>query len=79
MYTNWEQTADLKGCPVPDFLADGSAPPPVKGTCTLGGMSNYMVNATGVDDIVASVKWAAKNNLRFRIKNVRDMAIFRFH
>ncbi|KND88978.1 hypothetical protein TOPH_06479 [Tolypocladium ophioglossoides CBS 100239] len=69
MYTNWEQTADLRGCPVPDLPTDGSAPPPVNAVCTLGGMSNYVVNATGVDDIAASVKWAAKFNLRFRIKN----------
>ncbi|KAJ3492527.1 hypothetical protein NLG97_g5329 [Lecanicillium saksenae] len=69
MYTNWEQSADLKGCPVPDLPADGSAPPPVKKICDLGAMSNYVVNATGVDDIVASVKWAAKYNLRFRVKN----------
>lgn len=70
MYTNWEQTSDLRGCPVPDLPADGSAPLPVNATCELGGMPNYMVNATGVEDVVASVKWAAKHNLRFRIKNV---------
>ena len=72
MYTNWEQTSDLRGCPVPDLPSDGSAPLPVNASCTLGAMSNYVVNATGVDDIVASVKWAAKFRLRFRVKNVRE-------
>lgn len=72
MYTNWEQTSDLKGCPVPDLPADGSAPLPINRSCDLGAMSNYVVNATGVADIVASVKWAAQYNLRLRIKNVSD-------
>lgn len=68
MYTNWEQDGKL-GCPVPDLLANGDLPPPVDTDCTLGGMSSYVVNATSADDIVRSVKFASKYNLRFRIKN----------
>lgn len=72
MYTNWEQTDDMRGCPVPDPKEDGSAPDPVDGECTLGAMSSYVVNATKAEDVVATVKFAAEHNLRFRIKNVRS-------
>jgi hypothetical protein len=78
MYTNWEQTWDLAGCPVPDLPSDGSAPPAVNAPCTLGAMSNYVVNATGTDDIVQAVKFAARYNLRFRIKNVRALGSISF-
>ena len=33
-------------------------------------MSSYTVNATSVDHIALTVKFAKKHNLRFRIKNV---------
>lgn len=76
MYTNWEQDDDLSGCPVPDLKEDGSAPDPVEADCTLGAMSHYVLNATSADHAAEAVKFAAKNNLRFRIKNVR-CGIFR--
>lgn len=71
MYTNWEQTADLRGCLVPEPTDDGSMPLPLEGSCTLGNMPSYVVNVTRAEDIVATVKLAAEYNLRFRIKNVR--------
>ncbi|KAF2177939.1 FAD-binding domain-containing protein [Zopfia rhizophila CBS 207.26] len=68
MYTNWEQEGTA-GCPVPDPPSNGSYPSPVEGDCTLGGMSAYVVNATSADDVAKAVKFAAKYNLRFRVKN----------
>lgn len=72
MYTNWEQTETLAGCVVPDPLTNGSAPPPIQSECTLGGMSQYVVEVESADDIAAAVRFSAKHNLRFRIKNVRS-------
>jgi FAD/FMN-containing dehydrogenase len=69
MYTNFEQDDAGLGCPVPDPPANGSAPEPVVGECTLGGMASYVVNATSADDIAAAVAFAGKYNLRFRVKN----------
>jgi hypothetical protein len=70
MYTNWEQNDRGEGCPVPGLKADGSAPDPVDGTCSMGALASYVVNATSADDIAAAVKFAAQHNLRFRVKNV---------
>jgi hypothetical protein len=68
MYTNQEQDGML-GCPVPDLLANGDLPSSVDADCMLSGMSLYVVNATSTNDIVRSVKFASKYNLRFHIKN----------
>lgn len=35
-------------------------------------MPHYVVNATCADDVAKAVKFAAKYNLRLRIKNVRN-------
>jgi hypothetical protein len=70
MYSNFEQTEDLEGCVVPDLTANGTIEGPAPGVCTLGNMPSYVVNATNADDLAAAVKFSAKHNLRFRIKNV---------
>lgn len=72
MYTNWEQLDDGSGgCFPPEALnIDGSLPAPFKTGCDLGAMSTYSVNATSAAEIAHTVKFAAKHNLRFRIKNV---------
>lgn len=75
MYTTWEQTEDLEGCIVPPLNENGTAPGPIQGECTLGNMPAYVVNATSADDIAAAVKFSAKHNLRFRVKNVRLTAL----
>ncbi|KAF2122532.1 hypothetical protein BDV96DRAFT_593064 [Lophiotrema nucula] len=69
MYPIWENSGGDKGCPVPPLPANGSAPAPLEGNCTLGSVSPYIVNASCVDHIVNTVKVAAKYNLRLRIKN----------
>jgi hypothetical protein len=70
MYPIWEQNGPL-GCPVPDPLPDGTAPSAViSPDCTIGGMAAYVVNATKTEHIAAAVSFAAKHNLRLRIKNV---------
>ncbi|KAF2000341.1 FAD-binding domain-containing protein [Amniculicola lignicola CBS 123094] len=69
MHTNWEQDNQNRGCPIPDLPSDGTSPVPVDGKCELGGMSSYVVNASSVEDIQKAVKFAAKYNLRFRVKN----------
>jgi cell division inhibitor SulA len=69
MYTNVEQWGNV-GCPVPNALTNGSAPAPVEGECTMGNMAAYVVKATSAEDVSEAVKFAAKNNLRLRIKNV---------
>ena len=68
MYTNNEQVG-FEGCPIPDPNPDGSPPTPIQKPCTLGNLASYVVNATTVDQVAASVKFAAKHNLRFRVKN----------
>ena len=35
MYTNWEYAENGAGCGVPELPADGSAPPPIDGECTV--------------------------------------------
>jgi hypothetical protein len=46
-----------------DPFTDRSAP------CELGNYVSYSVAAESSDDVVAAVKFAQKNNLRFVIKN----------
>lgn len=69
MYTTWELTADGAGCPVPRDVALT----PVNGTCTYGNLAPYIVDATSSADVVSAVKFAAKYNLRLRVKNVRPL------
>lgn len=69
MYINNEITADGEGCPVPKSMTNGSAPAAINGTCALGNMPSYVVNATSADDVQAAVKFAAGHHLRLRIKN----------
>ncbi|KZW00931.1 FAD-binding domain-containing protein [Exidia glandulosa HHB12029] len=65
MYSNWEVTEDGTGCPVPRNVSLT----PVQGTCTYGNLAPYIVDATVAQDIVNSVKFAAKYNLRLRVKS----------
>jgi hypothetical protein len=77
MYTNAEQYGNV-GCPVPNAEANGTAPARVDSECTLGNMASYVVKATSAQEVSKAVKFAAKYNLRLRIKNVRyclDMLI----
>ncbi|KAJ4344564.1 uncharacterized protein N0V89_012308 [Didymosphaeria variabile] len=71
MYTNFElgNTTKNPGCPLPELPKDGSAPPPIAGDCTLGQTASYVVNVTDAVHIAQAVRFAAKYNLRFRIKN----------
>ncbi|KPM41001.1 hypothetical protein AK830_g5530 [Neonectria ditissima] len=66
-YPNVEIDDDGNGCAVPDLL-NGTAPKPVNAECTYGRMARYVVNATHVDYVVETVRFAAKHNLRFRVK-----------
>jgi hypothetical protein len=38
-------------------------------TCTLGGQVVYSVNATGVDDVQKTIRFASRNNIRLVIRN----------
>lgn len=70
MYPLWEMNGPL-GCPVPDPRPDGAAPSAViSPECTIGGMAAYVVNATKQEHVSAAVSFAAKYNLRLRIKSV---------
>ncbi|KAF9163728.1 hypothetical protein DFQ26_002211 [Actinomortierella ambigua] len=70
MSANWET-----------FMGDGCL---LKQTtpCEQGAVPLYTVNATSVDDVVATVKFASKNNLPFVVKNTghdylgRSMGIY---
>ncbi|EIN13056.1 FAD-binding domain-containing protein [Punctularia strigosozonata HHB-11173 SS5] len=64
MFTNWE-VDDGEGCPQPYSLRDT----PLVGNCSLGALPAYEVLATSTVDVSAAVKFAAKYNLRLRIKN----------
>ncbi|KAI1266333.1 FAD-binding domain-containing protein [Xylariaceae sp. FL1019] len=68
MYTNFEQYGTV-GCPVPEPLTNGSAPAAIQGECTSGNMPAYVVDVKSAEDVAESVKFAAKYNLRLRIKN----------
>lgn len=72
-----ELDANGNGCAIPDLQRNGSAPLPVKEKCEIGAMSHFLVNATNVEDVAKSVQFAAKYNLRFRIKNVSSTYIDR--
>ena len=67
-YTNYEFDQDGDGCPVPDTVPST----PLTGECVLGGLATYIVNVTSVQQISKAVSFAAKYNLRLRVKNVRD-------
>lgn len=66
MYTNTEFTSDGKGCPVPDKAPEKGLDAP----CELGALGTYFVHATSAEDISHAVQFAAKHNLRLRVKNV---------
>ncbi|KAH7232860.1 hypothetical protein BKA59DRAFT_407539 [Fusarium tricinctum] len=68
-YPNMELDAHGNGCAIPDLQRNGSAPLPVKEKCEIGAMSHFLINATNVEDVAKSVQFAARYNLRFRIKN----------
>ena len=69
MYTNAEQYGNV-GCPVPNAGTNGSAPDRIESECTLGNMASFVVKASSANDVSKAVKFAAKYNLRLRIKNV---------
>ena len=66
MFTNWEFDDQGKGCPQPLIEPTG----PLNGTCTLGALPAYEVLATSAKDVSLAVGFAAKYNLRLRVKNV---------
>ena len=66
-YTNYEFDQNGAGCPVPDTVPST----PLTGECVLGGLATYIVNVTSVKEISKAVVFAAKHNLRLRVKNVR--------
>ena len=66
-YTNYEFDEDGNGCPVPDTALSVG----LTGECVLGGLATYVVNVTSVQQISTAVEFAAKYNLRLRVKNVR--------
>jgi FAD/FMN-containing dehydrogenase len=68
MYTDSEQNG-MVGCPVPNPGTNGTAPPRIDTECTLGNMASYVVKAGTAEDVSKAVKFAAKYNLRLRIKN----------
>ncbi|RGP62981.1 FAD/fmn-containing protein [Fusarium sporotrichioides] len=68
-YPNMELDSHGNGCAIPDLQHNGSAPLPVEGKCEIGAMSHFLINATNVEDVAKSVRFAARYNLRFRVKN----------
>ncbi|KAJ4422746.1 hypothetical protein N0V82_002643 [Gnomoniopsis sp. IMI 355080] len=42
---------------------------PLTGVCSQGGVPSYYVDATGVDEVAASLRWANEQNVRLVIKN----------
>ena len=66
MYTNMEFTSNGTGCPVPAAAPEKG----LDGSCELGALGSYFVQATSPDDVSHAVKFAAKHNLRLRVKNV---------
>jgi hypothetical protein len=66
MYVNNEFDWNGSGCPVPNMVPSS----PLSGPCVLGALGTYFVNAQSAEDVSLAVKFAAKYNLRLRIKNV---------
>ncbi|KAH8898772.1 FAD-binding domain-containing protein, partial [Thozetella sp. PMI_491] len=65
MYVNNEFDENGLGCPVPNTVPSS----PLLGTCALGALGAYFVNAQSAEDVSLAMKFAAKYNLRLRIKN----------
>lgn len=65
-----ELDARGNGCAIPDLRNNESAPLPVEDECKVGAMPHFLINATNVEDIAKGVQFAARYNLRFRVKNV---------
>lgn len=68
MFVNTEFDENDDGCPVPN--ADPTSP--LTGKCSLGSLASYIVEVQSVQDVSRAVKFAAKYNLRLRIKNVSN-------
>ena len=60
-----------RSCPVVKFGA-------ATGTCTLGNSPVYAVNVTEVDDIVRSIQFAKKKNIRLVIKSTGHDLLMRY-
>ena len=73
MYTENEFDENGRGCRVPNTVPTA----PLKGDCVLGALVTYVVEATTSDQVVQSVQFAAKYNLRLVIKNVSFSAFDR--
>lgn len=70
MYPNNEFDQFGHGCPVPNAVP--SAPlSSANGSCVLGSLATYIVNATSASQVMETVKFAALHNLKLVIKNVR--------
>ena len=67
VYTNNEFDENGNGCPLP---ASNLSMPITNATCELGALGTYFVNVTTEQDISLAVQFAAKYNLRLRVKNV---------
>ena len=68
MFTNNEFDQNGAGCPVPASVPTS----PLTGPCDFGALGIYFVNATTSEDISLAVQFAAKHNLRLRVKNVKS-------
>ena len=67
MFTNNEFDENGKGCPIP---TSNASMPITNATCEFGALGQYFVNVTSPQDISLAVQFAAKYNLRLRVKNV---------
>ena len=68
MFTNNEFDQNGAGCPVPASIPTS----PLTGPCEFGALGIYFVNATTSEDVSLAVQFAAKYNLRLRVKNVKS-------
>jgi hypothetical protein len=74
-FVNWELDDAGNGCVTP-----ATVPPPpgiTDRTCVLGAQASYVVRAETAQDVSLAVKFAAKYNLRLRVKNVRSARLQR--
>lgn len=74
MFTDTEFDENGNGCPVPATVPTS----PLTGKCVLGALASYIVEVESAQDISLAIKFAAKYNLRLRVKNVK-LRLFSLH
>jgi FAD/FMN-containing dehydrogenase len=77
---NWGNSMASSSSVMAPFFANQSCDPFTAESrpCTLGNYVDYAVNVTSAADVIAAVKFAQKENIRFVIRNTGHESVLKF-